>query len=186
VSEPNPSSYPSFSKCIGAPELCALYACLQRMIGLHRQLYEVCKMERQAFVDADSKRIIEHTQAKEWVIENIRQAESERLRISTRISLEWKRPLRNLTLSFIVREIEPNDAVGSERFRSALNALTLLIERARKLNESNREFVERSLEHVRQMKKNVLGEAAPQSETYGSQGQKVAATGGARLLSTEA
>lgn len=167
-------------------ELDKLYSCLQRMIGLHRQLYDVCKMEREAFISADSKLILEHTQAKELIIETIRQAEADRIRTTALLSLVWKKPLTDLTLNFIIREIEPQDPKNSERFRSALTALTMLIERARKLNESNRSLVEKSLEHVHAMKKNVLGEAVPQSDTYGNQGQKVAQTNGARLLSTEA
>jgi flagellar biosynthesis/type III secretory pathway chaperone len=163
-----------------------LYVCLQRMLGLHRQLYETCKLEREAFVAADVKLITEQTHAKELIIETIKQAESERIRISTFIALDWKVPLKDLTLNFIIREVEPRDAATSERFRSALTALTVLIERAKKLNESNRDLVERSLEHVNVMKKNVLGEALPSTEMYGNQGQKLPNTGGARLLSTEA
>ena len=164
----------------------SLYVCLQRMLGLHRQLYETCKLEREAFVAADVKLITEQTHAKELVIETIRQAEAERIRISTFLSLEWKIPLRELTLSNIIKEVEPRDAPTAEKFRSALTALTVLIERAKKINESNRELVEQSLSHVNAMKKNVLGEALPSTETYGSQGQKLPQTGGARLLSTEA
>ncbi len=163
-----------------------LYSCLQRMIGLHRQLYEVCKMERDAFVAADSKLILEHTSAKELIIETIRQAEADRIRISAQLSVLWKKPLSDLTLNFIIREIEPEDSKNAERFRSTLTALTVLIERARKLNESNRSLVEKSLEHVHAMKKNVFSESVPQTDTYGNQGQKLAPTGGARLLSTEA
>ncbi len=163
-----------------------LYACLQRMIGLHRQLYETCKLEREAFVAADVKLITEQTHAKELIIETIKQAESERIRISAFIARDWKVPLATLTLNYIIREVEPRDAAVSERFRSALTALIVLIERAKKLNESNRELVEKSLEHVNVMKKNVLGEAVPSTEMYGNQGQKLPNTAGARLLSTEA
>lgn len=163
-----------------------LYACLQKMLGLHRQLYETCKLEREAFVAADVRLITEQTHAKELIIETIRQVESERIRISTFIAAEWKVKLSDLTLGFIIREVEPRDAATSEKFRSALTALTVLIERAKKLNESNRELVEKSLEHVNAMKKNVLGEAVPSTEMYGNQGQKLPNTAGARLLSTEA
>lgn len=166
--------------------LAPLYVCLQRMIGLHRQLYETCKLEREAFIAADVKAITEQTHAKELIIETIRQAESERIRISAHIALDWKVKIQDLTLNFIIREVEPRDAAASERFRSALTALTVLIERAKKLNESNRSLVEKSLEHVNAMKKNVLGEAVPSTETYGNQGQKLPNTAGARLLSTEA
>lgn len=168
------------------PILESLHACLQRMIGLHRQLYETCKMEREALVAADVKLIAEQTQAKEFVIESIRAAESERIKLSMMLSVEWKVPLKELTLTFIIREIEPRDAQMSERLRSSLTALIVLIERAKKMNDSNRDLVERSLEHVHAMKKNVLGEAVPATDSYGNQGQKLAQTGGARLLSTEA
>jgi flagellar biosynthesis/type III secretory pathway chaperone len=163
-----------------------LYTCLQRMLGLHRQLYETCKLEREAFVAADVKLIAEQTHAKELIIEKIKQTESERIRISMFLSVEWKVPVQELTLNYIIKEVEPEDAATSEKFRSALTALTVLIERAQKINESNREFVERSLVHVNEMKRNVLGEALPATDRYGKQGQKLAQTGGARLLSTEA
>jgi flagellar biosynthesis/type III secretory pathway chaperone len=163
-----------------------VYASLQRMIGLHRQLYEICKQERVAYVAADVKAITEQTQAKELVIETIRQAEADRIRASTKLAIEWSVPLASLTLTYIVQELEPRNAKLAESFRSALTALTVLIDRAKKQNASNRELLERSLEHVHAMKKNVLGEAVPASDTYGNQGQKVAQTGGARLLSTEA
>jgi len=163
-----------------------LYACLQRMVGLHRQLYETCKLEREAFVSADVKLITEQTHAKELIIETIRQTEAERIRISTFVSADWKVKLSDLTLNFIIREVEPRDPATSEKFRSSLTALTVLIERAKKLNEANRELVEKSLEHVNAMKKNVLGEALPATETYGNLGQKLPNTAGARLLSTEA
>ncbi len=168
------------------PLLEQLYTCLQRMLGLHRQLYDVCKFEREAFVAADVKQITEHTYAKSLIIETIRQAEGERIRISTLLAMEWKRPLADLTLTFIVQEIEPVDAKRAESFRSAFTALVMLIERAKKMNDSNREFVEKSLKHVNEMKRNVLGEAVPSTETYGNQGQKMPQTGGARMLSTEA
>lgn len=163
-----------------------LYAGLQRMLGLHRQLYETCKLEREAFVAADLKLITEQTQAKEFIIETIKQTEAERIRISAFIAVDWKVPVKELTLNYIIREVEPRDAATSEKFWSALTALTVLIERAKKLNESNRVLVEKSLQHVNAMKKNVLGEAVPSTEMYGSLGQKLPNTAGARLLSTEA
>jgi flagellar biosynthesis/type III secretory pathway chaperone len=156
------------------------------MIGLHRQLYEICKMEREAMVAADVKAIGEQTSAKELVIETIRHAEAERIRASVGLAAEWEVPLEALTLTKIIQDVEPTDPKTAQDFRSAYTALTVLIDRARKQNESNRQLLEKSLEHVREMKKNVLGEAVPASDTYGNQGQKLAQTGGARLLSTEA
>lgn len=159
---------------------------LQKLIGLHRQLHEVCRTERQALVDADTKVIQESIHAKELVIESIKQEEAKRIRISTEIALDLRRPLKDMTLSNLIMETEPTNPKLAEQLRSAMNALVILIDRAKKLNDSNKELIDRSLEHVHAMKKNVLGEAVPRSDTYGSQGQKLPQTGGARLISKEA
>ncbi len=163
-----------------------IYEVLQKLVGLHRQLYESCRAERDALVAADVKLIQEQTHAKELVIETIKQYEMQRIRASASLSLDWKIPLVELSLTRIIQELEPKQPKEAEKFRSALNALTVLIERSTKMNNSNREFLERSLEHVHEMKRNVLGEAAPQSDTYGSQGQKVPGNPGARFISQEA
>lgn len=163
-----------------------IYEVLQKLVGLHRQLYECCRAEREALVLADIKTIQEHTHAKELVIETIKQYEMQRIRASAELSLDWKIPLGELTLTRIIQELEPKQPKEAEKFRSALNALTILIERSKKMNDSNKEFLERSLEHVHTMKKNVLGEATPRSDTYGAHGQKVSGNAGARFISKEA
>lgn len=162
-----------------------LYETLQKMVGLHRQLHDLCKQEREALVNADLKAIQEHTTAKALVVEAIKGRELERIRLSSEIAMEWKRPLQEMTLSTIIAELETSDPRLAETIRSSFNALRILIERTRVLNDSNKGLIERSLEHVHSMKRNVLGEAVPRSSTYGSQGQSLPQTGGARLLSKE-
>ena len=159
---------------------------LQKLIGLHRQLHEVCRSERDALIAADVKQVQEFIHAKELVIETIRQEEAKRIRLTAELAIELKRPMSELTLSNLIMEIEPQFPKVAEQLRSAMNALVILIERAKKINDSNLEFIERSLGHVHNMKRNVLGEAVPKSDTYGAQGQKLPHTGGARLISKEA
>lgn len=163
-----------------------IYDVLQKLIGLHRQLYETCKLEREALVNADVRGIQEQTHAKELVIETIKQQEALRIRATAELSAEWKKPIADLSLRTIILDLQAERPELSAKYQSALNALTILIERAKKLNESNRDLIERSLEHVNEMKKNVLGEAVPRSDTYTAMGQKTANTGGARLISKEA
>ena len=158
---------------------------LQKLIGLHRQLHEVCRSEREALVAADVKQVQEFVHAKELVVESIKQEEAKRIRISADVALELKRPLSEMTLTNLIMETEPQNPKLAEALRSAMNALVILIDRARKLNASNQELIDRSLEHVHAMKKNVLGEAVPRSDVYGSQGQKLPHTSGARLISKE-
>jgi flagellar biosynthesis/type III secretory pathway chaperone len=159
---------------------------LQRLLGLHRQLLDCVRMEREALTAASLKDIQEATYAKQALVEAINQAETDRLRATGELAILWKRPVKELTLGEIVVAIQGRDPKSAEALRSSLNALTLLIKRIREQNDDNRGLVERSLEHVHEMKRNVLGEAKPNTGTYTQQGQKNPSTSGARLISKEA
>jgi hypothetical protein len=163
-----------------------IYETLQRLTGLHRQLMDTVRMEREALVAADIKGIEDATLAKQALIEAIRQSESDRIRATTELALLWKKPLRELTLPVIVTQIQTSNPKLSEQLRSAYNALTLLIKRITEQNQDNLALVQNSLAHIQEIKKNVLGETTPKSNTYGSKGQKTAGPKGARLISKEA
>jgi flagellar biosynthesis/type III secretory pathway chaperone len=162
-----------------------IFDSLQKLIGLHRQLLEICRAERDALVQAEIKAIQEATLAKQGVIEHIRQAETERLKRVGGLAMKWKKPLRELSLPNIILDLQAADPKAADQLRSAYNALTILIQRITEQNDDNRRLVERSLEHVNEMKKNVLGEAVPKSNTYTARGERAATTGGARLISKE-
>ena len=66
-----------------------IYEVLQKLVGLHRQLYEVCRAERDALIGADVKLIQEQTHAKELVIETIKQHEMDRIRATASLSLDF-------------------------------------------------------------------------------------------------
>lgn len=163
-----------------------IYRVLQKLIGFHRQLLEKTRSERAALVEANVSAIQEATHAKEALIEAIRQEENRRLKITGDLAIEWKKPLRELTLPNIIIEVQGKDLKTAELLRSSYNTLTFLIQRIEEQNQSNLKLVETSLEHINNMKKNVLGESNPHSDTYTQQGQKMTPTGGARLLSKEA
>lgn len=163
-----------------------IYACLQRLIGLHRQLWETVKMEHESLVQAELKGIQEATSAKQACLEMIRQTESDRLKALGELALLWKKPVKELTLNQIILLVQDQDMKSSEQLRSTLNALTILIKRVSEQNQANQVLVEKSLEHVHEMKKNVLGESVPKSNTYTAQGQRVNGSTGARLISKEA
>jgi len=166
--------------------LSQIHEALQRLVGLHRQLLDTVRMEREALVQADAPRIQEATCAKQALIEAIRQAESERLKRTGELALLWKKPLRELTITNIVLAIQGVDPKSAEQFRSIQNTLVIMVQRISDQNRDNQTFVERSLEHVKNMKKNVLGESAPKTNTYTQQGQRSNPVAGARLISKEA
>jgi flagellar biosynthesis/type III secretory pathway chaperone len=163
-----------------------LYASLKKLIGLHRQLLETCRLEREALTQADIKQIQEATLAKQTVVEQIQRTESQRVQQVADLAMHWKKPMRELSLPSLIILIQGQDSKGAEALRSAFNTLTVLIQRITEQNNDNRALVERSIANVNEMKRNVLGEAVPKSNTYTANGHRAGVTGGARLISQEA
>jgi predicted phage tail protein len=163
-----------------------IYSSLRELIGLHRQLLDACRTEREALVQADIEKIEEATQAKQAVVESIRKIEAQRIQHVSDLALLWKKPVRELSLPNLILAVQNQDQKLSEQFRSSFNTLTVLIQRITEQNDDNKALVERSLRNVNEMKRNVLGEAVPKSNTYTSHGQRAGVTGGARLISKEA
>lgn len=163
-----------------------IHQTLQKLVGLHRQLMEIVRVERLALTEANIKGIQEAALAKQGIIEQIRNIESERMKALAELALHWKKPVRDLTLSAIIIEIQGRDPKYADSLRSAYNTLTILIKRVSEQNEENKALVDRSLEHIEQMKKNVLGESVPKTNTYTAKGTRANGAGGARLISKEA
>lgn len=159
---------------------------LQRLLGLHRQLLDCVRAEKEAFRDANLKAIQEGTYAKEALIESIKGVEHERLKVMAVISQQLKKPLKDLTLPKLIIEVQGKSPALAEQLRTAYNALTVIIQRISEQNRYNHGLIEQSLMHLNHMKRNVLGESAPRSNTYSAQGQKVNGAGSSRLLSKEA
>jgi hypothetical protein len=147
---------------------------------------DVVRAEREALVAADLKGIEEATYSKQALVEAIRQAESERIKHTGELALLWKKPLRELTLPAIAIQIQTSHPKVAEQLRSAYNALTILIKRISEQNQDNSALVQSSLAHIHEMKKNILGESVPKSNTYNPKGQKASGVSGARLISKEA
>lgn len=163
-----------------------IYQVLQKLIGFHRQLLDIVRSEREAITNADLKAIQDATYAKTALVEAIRQAEQQRQEFVAELSIQWKRPASDLTLPNIIIAVQGTDLPAADQLRSAYQALLLLIQRVTEQNSYNKTLVERSLENIHTMKKNVLGEAAPRSDTYTQNGQRQnGGNAGSRLLSRE-
>jgi len=165
-----------------------LHESLQELIGLHRQLHDVVKAENTAISDADIKGTYEAAATKGALIHWIHQAEMSRQSVVYALAqeegLESKTPsLRELILHFQAHDIET-----SNRFQSDLSTLIVLVERIKKLNETNGNLLATSLKHIDNMKRNIFGETTHQARTYNQQGQKNTASSsehGPRLISRE-
>jgi hypothetical protein len=163
-----------------------IHTSLQKLTGLHRQLMETIRLERESLLAADIKGIEDATRSKQLLIEAVRAAENERIKAVSELALVWKKRLTDLTLPVIFTQIQTSHPKLAEQLRSAYNALTILIKRITEQNQDNFTLVENSLSHIHEMKKNVLGETVPKSNTYNPQGQKASSVKGARLISKEA
>jgi flagellar biosynthesis/type III secretory pathway chaperone len=167
-------------------QLDRLYEILQKQIGLHRQLLELIRAERTALEQADVKEIQDVSYSKEVTIHAIQQAEMERIRHLAALSAETKTNLTDLPLSRFVELVQKYNLKTADQFRSVQNTLKILIDRVQEQNTENRLFVEKSLEHIAVMKRNVLGEANPKNDTYTQKGKKSDLAASARILSKEA
>ena len=163
-----------------------LYELLQKLIGIHRQLLDVVRLEREALVEAHLKDIQNITGIKQGLVEEVHRVESERLKIMGALAVAWSMSSKELTLQKVIIRIQGNDLKLADQFRAAFNALNILIQRISDQNNHNKKFLERSIEHVDQMKKNVLEESQSQANTYTQQGQRSTSAGTSRLISKEA
>ncbi|MGZ3700077.1 MAG: flagellar export chaperone FlgN, partial [Bdellovibrionota bacterium] len=75
-----------------------IHQVLQRLLGLHRQLLDTVRLEREALTQADLKGIQEASVAKQALVEAIRQSDTERMGLVGELALAWKTPVRDLTL----------------------------------------------------------------------------------------
>jgi len=163
-----------------------IHQILSKLVGHHRQLLDAVRAEREALVNADLKCLQEVVFTKQALIENIRHEESLRLKATAELAMEWKVPFKDLTVSNIVIRVQGKDLKSADQIRSTHTTLALLIQRVTEQNNYNKGLVERSLEHVHEMKRNAFGESAPKAETYTQQGQRATQSPAARLISKEA
>lgn len=158
---------------------------LQKLLTLHRQLLDSLRAEREALLSVDVKRIHEVTLEKQGILQQILQAEQGRLAITRTVATQLNAAADSTSLGQIVLHSQSVSLKISDQLRSVQQALVHLVGRIQEQNQSNRGLVESSLEHVNQMKRNVLGESMPKSGTYSSSGQRQNAPAQSRLISTE-
>ena len=164
----------------------SLHEALQDLIGLHKQLLEVVKVEGDAVTQADVKLTFDATSNKEALIHWIHRSEQNRQVIT--YSLAEDLNLANPSLKELIMYYQSVDAPLSAQLQTDLNVLMILVERIQSQNRINAGIVERSLKHVNDMRKNIFGEVNPQNKTYNQQGQKNQASPGSsgpRLISKE-
>lgn len=169
-----------------AAEINLLLASLQKLVGVYRQLLEVVRAEKEALVSAELRAIQEVTARKQALLETIRQEETARLKLVTEFAMKWKTPIKEITASALAIQIQAQDMKLADQLRSVSNTLSVMIKRAADQNEENKLLVQKSLEHIGAMKRNVLGESTAKANTYNPQGQKSRGAGGSRFVSKEA
>ncbi len=179
-----------------------IYQSLRQLEEYHSRLLKVVQTEHKNLVQADLKSIESITAVKQRLLEKIHQMESKRLKATAELALLLKKPLQSLTLSNLLHFIEMRESsdpgqsegrepgesthhVGAAAFKQCYDSLKLFIERINEQNTINKKLLEKSLEHIHQMKKNILVDASIQSNTYTAQGQKTTSLNSSRLISKE-
>lgn len=161
-----------------------VYQTLQKLVGLHRKLLEAVRVEREALKQADINAIQSVSALKHSLIEEMHQVEKQRVSQVAELGLFWQKPVQDLSLSKLAIAIQGTDPKGAEQLRTVFSVLTLLIQRITDQNLDNLSMVEKSLEHIGNMKRNILGSAA-NPNTYTPQGQRANSAPASRLLSKE-
>lgn len=150
---------------------------LNRQIGHYRQLLETIRNEHEKLVQADRDGLQEALYSKEHIIHLIQQTEYERM--------DCFADSPQKTLTELILFVQGKDLAKAEQLRSIQNTLRVLAERAFNQNTDNKLLVEKSLEHIQAMKKNILGEITSKSQVYGQKGTKVSPGAGGGLISQE-
>ncbi len=166
-------------------QLKALYSTLHEMVGLHRQLLELVRAERDALLGAEKKLIQEISFSKEALIYAIQTQEKRRKELLEIVAIELRAPTSEITLSGLAVMIQGTDLKQADQFRSILNTLQILVARVQEQNRENGALVQKTLEHLKKMRENALGVSADRTDRYSQQGTRVKNQGSSRLLSQE-
>jgi hypothetical protein len=166
-------------------QLNALYSSLHEMVGLHRQLLDLVRVERDALIAADKKLIQETAFSKEALIYSIQIMEKRRRELLESVAIHLRVPTTELTLSQLAMLIQGDDLKRADQFRSILNTLQILVARVQEQNKENSGLVEKTLEHLKKMRENALGVSAEHVDRYSQQGTRIQNHSSSRLLSQE-
>ncbi len=162
------------------------YEILESLVGFHRQLLDLVRIEKEALIQAELKKVQELTAAKEVILGSIQQAELDRQKMVAEFSVIYKIPKKDLTLSQLIIQVQGDYPKEAEQYRSAMSAMTILIQRITEQSKESSALIEKSLEHLSNMKANVLREQGHKNEVYSKSGNKVQPSRESRLLSREA
>lgn len=165
--------------------LTELHQNLQKLLALHRQLLDLLRRERDALVGADAAAIEDRAAEKQGILDQIALYDHERRRLIAGIGGAARVAADQLTLSRVAIIAQGVQVKMGEQFRSVQQALSHIIGRVEEQGAYNRELVERSLETLAQMKRNIIGASEPAAGTYSANGQRSQQAPGARLISRE-
>lgn len=160
----------------------ALYQILYTLVGHHRKLLELVRIEKEAILDCDLSKIQDFTFQKEAFVQMIQEAEHSRLRVSKTLLDHFQGALAELTLPSLVKQIQGVEPEMANKLSSIHSTLKLLIKRISEQNIENNRYVEHSLEHLQKMRENTLG-SLQESNVYNRTGKKEDARGEAKLIS---
>jgi len=163
-----------------------LHQQLQKLLTHHRQLLELLRSERDALVAADVEQIEARALEKQTLLDQVARTDDARAALVELIAAKQGVSAQPLTLSRLAIIAQGLDLKLGEQLRSVQQALSYTLGRVEEQGNYNRALVERSLESLVQMKKNIVGGESPNAGTYSATGQKSNQSAGARLFSREA
>ncbi|MBN21895.1 MAG: hypothetical protein CL678_11500 [Bdellovibrionaceae bacterium] len=162
-----------------------IYQSLEKLVKLHRQLFENVCAEENHLVSADVKAIQNNLSEKEAILSAIDSAEHLRRATLQRICEILSISESSLTLSRLIGFLKNDSEAFAQKLKSTQEVLSILAKRIKEQNNKNKGLVDQSLLTISQMKKNIMGSKDQAHSIYGKDGQSHIDSSQGRLIQKE-
>jgi len=154
-----------------------LFSIIDQILQQEELLIRCLEAEKNALLLADIPLIQECSGTKQAIIDRLSGLESRRQALIGQLKMR----------DLVETDTGHLDGDAREELRERWESLRGRVALAVEKNEANQKLLSSSIKHIENMKKNVLGETVPKSNTYSATGGKVAGSNqsGARRISKE-
>ena len=155
------------------------------LVELNQQLLKAVQDEKNHLIQANLQLIQRSIEIKQELTEKVKYTESRRLKTVSELAVIFQVEPQELTLARIIMILETRGAHLVEDYKSLYEKLRALIDEIRLQDLNNGELIKKSLEHIHEMKRNILGESNQKAVVYNAQGQRSLVNPNHRMICQE-
>ncbi|MBP7844513.1 MAG: flagellar export chaperone FlgN [Proteobacteria bacterium] len=124
---------------------------LERMQVLYGRVIELLDREREALISFDFNLILTLLREKDEILSVIKALDQDRLRIQDQFAIIMNRKADDISLRVLIDELKEQVPLEAKRLSQLRNDLALVISLVTRKVESNKEFIEASVDNLRQI-----------------------------------